>query len=915
MNRSRILHQVAWDHRVSDDRYLYKIPGAGRLLWQCGWFENDQERWNRMIERLKAALRQYQLRCQEDEKEKERPRTVQERLKMYQNKIIWRMSKGSLFFSPLRELELRGSIKTSTRVAGLLPLVPALTSLKIHTMSTMVLDIRAILWHCRQLEVLHVEAVGLNNVVQIPGRWTILETGGLSKDKEKPPTYRTLSTLRSFVLRRAIFDQSNLEDFLDCTPHVKELHLIYLVKGDSQYDDAGLSTCDYDWQSLFRLLCTLPLTATLTSLHYSVQNDSVSAHEQLDMHHALIGLHKLTDWTVWGHSLMTSSSLILNRPIHGLSNMVTCLRILWDSSKDDRADSQDIPLGAQSPLQERSKVVQSTWWATIKAVHHFLCRSTNLLEFKLTNGYLLLFHLDIHDHCNFKYSDQEVPYQYKGADVHDGLSSSRPIWSCYNLHTLDLDLRYSKSGNPVHDVHLRVLNGYISRTCPRLKNLSVHIPPPSISSGIPLRSALHLRLEGGLCLLARLKFLERLHYRLDTSDCDLWDLNWLLPSGHNDKSRTKRQEKMARWGKWRKEEDRTGSRGRRLKRIGTEECPLTVREQLANLGLIADVIDMIKEMDQDGMVTINDDVILAILARCDILTVIKCRTVSKHLKGIIDRDLAHENADFSTLNFRQRRNITDSAMTPGLRHIFRRASIVNLDGTGIGHYGVMKLVTDYTKELHVERCPRVDYAKLIPAIAGDRWLSYDLDPVHLYTKSRELQGTYDYLTIVEPLFQYSWAVVMMSNECRCRYIKVEKYPGEVVPVLCHACDKELNSVRLDVTCNGCGGATCKGCQTKVCDMSTCEEVVCKGCAIERKCSLCQKEWCGRCGDVRVFQCYGCDANVCEECQPSRLKCSVEEYRQYCAPCAHVMVDKDDHWCCDTGEFKTVQRVSVACELK
>ncbi|KAG0210204.1 hypothetical protein BGX28_009509 [Mortierella sp. GBA30] len=303
------------------------------------------------------------------------------------------------------------------------------------------------------------------------------------------------------------------------------------------------------------------------------------------------------------------------------------------------------------------------------------------------------------------------------------------------------------------------------------------------------------------------------------------------------------------------------------------------------------------------MATVNDDVILAVLACCDIVTVAKCRAISIRFKRIIDKELALDNADFSTLTFRQRRNITDSAMTPEFAHIFRRASIVYLNGTGIGHYGAMKLVTDYTKELHVERCPRVDLAQMIQAIAGDRWLSYDLDPVRLYIKRREARGSHDYRTIIKPLSEYSWAVVMMSNDCRCQYVKVEEYQGaepDVIP--CHACDKDVKKFTMDVSCNGCGSVTCTECQTKVCGARTCKAVFCKGCATEVKCSLCHKEWCGWCRNVWVFQCYGCEANVCDECQPSRLKCSVEQCREYCAQCASAMVDKYDHWCCDAGEF-------------
>ncbi|KAF9291452.1 hypothetical protein BGZ68_003872 [Mortierella alpina] len=304
------------------------------------------------------------------------------------------------------------------------------------------------------------------------------------------------------------------------------------------------------------------------------------------------------------------------------------------------------------------------------------------------------------------------------------------------------------------------------------------------------------------------------------------------------------------------------------------------------------------------MVPINDDVILAVLACCDIATVVKCRAVSKRFKRIIDNELALDKADFSTLTFRQRRSVTDSAMTPAFAHIFRRASIVCLDGTGIGHYGAMKLVSDHTKELHVERCPQVDLGRLIQAIAGDRWLSYELDPVRIYTKRREARGMHNYRTILRPLYDYTWAVVMMSNDCRCRYVKIEEYKGEpdmdVVP--CHACYKDVKRFTTGVRCNGCRRVTCTGCQTKICDAPICEAVFCKGCATEVKCSLCHKEWCGRCRDVRVFQCYGCEAIVCGECQPSRLKCSVEEYRQYCARCAGAMMDKHGHWCCEAGDF-------------
>jgi hypothetical protein len=56
----------------------------------------------------------------------------------------------------------------------------------------------------------------------------------------------------------------------------------------------------------------------------------------------------------------------------------------------------------------------------------------------------------------------------------------------------------------------------------------------------------------------------------------------------------------------------------------------------------------------------------------------------------------------------------------------------------------------------------------------------------------------------------------------------------------------------------------------------------------------------------IFQCYGCEAIICGQSQPSRLICSADEYHQCCVQCAGAMADKDDYWCRDAGDFKKEQ---------
>ncbi|KAG0067298.1 hypothetical protein BGZ89_006227 [Linnemannia elongata] len=460
----------------------------------------------------------------------------------------------------------------------------------------MVLDINSILSHCTLLEVLHVEAVGYNNVIQIPGLWRPITT---TTDKDASPAHCTPGTLRSFVLGRAIFEQSNLEDMLEHTPHLEVLHLIHLIKGDDQYDEAGLATCDYDWRRLVRLLTTLPLSSTLRSFHFSLLKDTATAGETAEMYAALIDdLPNLIDWTVSGNDLVTSAPLILNRNLHSHLDVISSLKIHWTSSREPYSDGVHPSL---QPPPSSIRADKTNWWATIKVVHQYLCRSPNVQEFKLMNGYYLLIHMDIYDRRKYNYSDQSAFRWDKIAGVNIDLVPGNLIWACRNLQSLDLDLRCFKTGEVMYDVQLRVLNGYVARVCPRLRHLSIHIPPPCTEGGIPQRSALQLRLESGLCLLARLECLERLHYNLNTSECDLWDLNWMIPSGQSEKFKAKRWEKMARWCTWREEEKRleTG-RDHRLDQRDTGKGLSTVQEQLKNLGLILDVMEMVKEMDREG---------------------------------------------------------------------------------------------------------------------------------------------------------------------------------------------------------------------------------------------------------------------------------------------------------------------------
>ncbi|KAG0067299.1 hypothetical protein BGZ89_006228 [Linnemannia elongata] len=126
-----------------------------------------------------------------------------------------------------------------------------------------------------------------------------------------------------------------------------------------------------------------------------------------------------------------------------------------------------------------------------------------------------------------------------------------------------------------------------------------------------------MRLEGGFCLLSRLKYL--ITFRLDAysisrkSGCWPVDLNWIVAEGNKPQNREKRRKVIEGWNEklgieksLEKERLLTGARYANVLALengdynGEEEGGLA--GQLKNLGLLSEVKAVVEEMDQDGCI-------------------------------------------------------------------------------------------------------------------------------------------------------------------------------------------------------------------------------------------------------------------------------------------------------------------------
>ncbi|KAF8980517.1 hypothetical protein BGZ46_004094 [Entomortierella lignicola] len=91
-----------------------------------------------------------------------------------------------------------------------------------------------------------------------------------------------------------------------------------------------------------------------------------------------------------------------------------------------------------------------------------------------------------------------------GQRISENARIKRQIWACHGLLTLKIQFKSMTVDSPMAE-NARIMFGYISRACPKLKVLSIY------------RQVLDLRLDGGFCLLTRLRYLKTLTIETGTN--------------------------------------------------------------------------------------------------------------------------------------------------------------------------------------------------------------------------------------------------------------------------------------------------------------------------------------------------------------------------------------------------------------
>ncbi|KAG0271573.1 hypothetical protein BGZ95_000611 [Linnemannia exigua] len=622
LSQDRLLREVIWDANWKPCRpgqALKRLLGADRLVIRYSHFrhiplrpdvhtalqdvQDPPERWG-TLPSAKLSQRQQQ---------QQRPG----RLRLENTSAIM-----TAFDRPLRKLVLITADKIRDHWKDKLPLPPTLTSITMHSVHTNFIDAGRILAICPVLETLHLSAI---DTVRLRGPWT-------DRGLDAFPNHHL--PLRSLILRNFEICRSWVEALLLITPGLEELQLVHA--NDIPYDRVEDR---WIWAYFYRYLQSPPLRLLLSSLkrfHFStLESRSRLTDEELSERIFCI-CPSATEQILYHHELIPRIAKGLMDAPYAL----TALEVLLPN-----APFCDLEGWRWQP-QDKSTLY------TARPLHQLLCESPRLRHLKTLKMSYMTDFIDVHRRIEMFYIPPSLPpspnnwgWDWGGEEQNnsdwgwgwggegqnnsseegeeeeeeesqDTLSLSRPgIWVCRDLETLHLEMHYhGEKGSIDTAVQMRIVCGYVSRVCPRLQDLQITLPEICMSRSMSAHGVIPFGLEAGLCLLSRLKYLERLRLEFSSRECEVAEVNWMCRYGRTEQHRERRREMVETWssGKLkaeivleqsRKEDMRTVSAtldGTLLGARVWEDDELL--NSLKNLGLLQDVVDMVEEMDTDKFV-------------------------------------------------------------------------------------------------------------------------------------------------------------------------------------------------------------------------------------------------------------------------------------------------------------------------
>ncbi|KAF9433364.1 hypothetical protein BGZ76_009561 [Entomortierella beljakovae] len=274
-----------------------------------------------------------------------------------------------------------------------------------------------------------------------------------SEESAKEQGFKQLQ-LKSLVMYNARMKQSSLEGFLRRCTILKTLEIVFLRITASTPTESSSSNPPADPFEGIAFFKNLKSSCSkLTNLQFSLANRSLSLEEYMMIVDNFITL------TTFGAAGKDFTCRVIGpRILEHYANNITTLELHSSSVQPSGADG------------EPGKI-------DVEALHNFLCSSPSLLHLR-AKGVV---------YSSRRFMDFTGYRRRLGQDQ---------VWACNDLLTLQLSFLEPTMREDWSESNSRILFGYISRVCPKLKELWIYRP------------FISLLLEGGLCLLTRCRDLE-----------------------------------------------------------------------------------------------------------------------------------------------------------------------------------------------------------------------------------------------------------------------------------------------------------------------------------------------------------------------------------------------------------------------
>ncbi|KAG0374409.1 hypothetical protein BGX24_010429 [Mortierella sp. AD032] len=403
------------------------------------------------------------------------------------------------------KLELNGGNFLESRIYTILPRITTLTHLRIDRMVQQVVHVGVILAVAPHLKKLHIEGTKtLPHTVE-------LDTTPAWADPVLQDNFNTVdSELVNLTIKWMSIDQLTLESIIDRCPRLVTLRLVELRQAVSQSEP-------FDRARLFTLVSSA--CPFMSWFHLSFERQCMSREES-------IAYTETFDPQPEGESIAAMKQRIQQKP--------ASRRVLSILSNDIRPETH---------LQLfRSQVVHVNTITTLEiclgnglllsryvshTLHDFLCSSPWLQHLIAPMIPYYAEYMDLEGLVD-PISGSYHPRQCRlGKQPMDLFRTRKRVWACRGLKTLRIQIE-SMETDHASEENSRIIFGYLAKVCPDLQELSIR------------RRQLNLNLAGGLCLLTRLRKLERLMIWTETwTKLSKKDLEWM--------ARVPKKKSMEQW--------------------------------------------------------------------------------------------------------------------------------------------------------------------------------------------------------------------------------------------------------------------------------------------------------------------------------------------------------------------------------